>query len=99
MRRDPYRIVVWGPGGVGRACLRELVKRSDCRIAGVLAYSPEKDGKDVGDLIDDAPIGVKVTTDKEAIFALDADAVLWAGTLPFDAEGMERDVVRLLESG
>jgi 4-hydroxy-tetrahydrodipicolinate reductase len=99
MRRDPYRVVVWGPGGIGRACLRELAKRSDCRIVGVLAYSPEKAGKDVGELIGQAPIGVKVTTDKEAIFALDADAVLWAGTLPFDAEGMERDVVRLLESG
>lgn len=99
MRRDPYRIIVWGPGGVGRACLRELVKRSDCRIVGVLAYSPGKDGKDVGELIDHAPIGVKVTTDKEAIFALEADVVLWAGTMPFDAEGMVRDVVRLLESG
>jgi 4-hydroxy-tetrahydrodipicolinate reductase len=65
----------------------------------VLAYSEDKKGKDVGELIDHAPIGIKVTTDKESIFALDADVVLWCGTMPFDAEGMIRDVIRLLESG
>jgi len=99
MRKDPYRVIVWGPGGVGRACLRELIKRDDCQIVGVLAYSPDKNGKDVGELVGHAPIGVKVTTDKEAIFALKADAVLYSGMLPFDAPAMESDIIRLLESG
>ena len=96
--RTPYRVIVWGPGAVGRACLRTLVKRDDCQIVGVLAYSADKNGKDVGELIDHVPIGVKVTTDKEVIFALEADVVLYAGMLPFDAPTHDSDIIRLLES-
>jgi hypothetical protein len=81
LRKHPYRVVVWGPGGVGRACLRELLRLPEFVIVGVLAFSPEKNGKDVGELIDHDPIGVRVTTDKEAIFALDTDAVLYCGML------------------
>jgi 2,4-diaminopentanoate dehydrogenase len=99
MRKNRYRVIVWGPGGVGRACLRELVRLPEFEIVGVLAYSPDKNGKDVGELISHAPIGIKVTTDKEKIFALEADAVLYSGMLPFDEATMEADVVRLLESG
>ena len=99
MNKKPYRVIVWGPGAVGRACLRTLIKRDDCQIVGVLAYSPDKNGKDVGELIDHAPIGVKVTTDKEAIFALQADVVLYAGMLPFDTPSHDSDIIRLLESG
>jgi hypothetical protein len=99
MRRKPYRVIVWGPGGVGRACLRQLIDRKDCEIVGVLAYSAAKNGKDVGDLIGHAPIGVRVTTNKEDIFGLAADAVLYSGMLPFDVPSMESDIIRLLESG
>jgi 2,4-diaminopentanoate dehydrogenase len=99
MRQDPYRVIVWGPGGIGRACLKQLVKRNDCEIVGVLAYSPDKDGKDVGELIGIDPIGVKATTDQEAIFALDADVVLYTAMLPFDMPAMENVILRLLESG
>lgn len=99
MKREPYRVLVWGPGALGCACLRELVRREDLEVVGVLGYSPSKEGVDVGELIGQPPIGVAVTTDKERAFALDADAVLYTGMLPFDAATMESDVVRLLESG
>lgn len=99
MRTDPYRVVVWGPGGIGRATLKQLVGREDCEIVGVLAYSPDKDGKDVGELIGTDPIGVSATTDPEAIYALDADVAIYTGMLPMDMAAMEDVVIRLLESG
>src|SRR5271156_5740749 len=99
MRAKPYRVIVWGPGGVGRACLRQLIDRKDCEIVGVLAYTAAKNGKDVGELIGHAPIGVRVTTNKEDVFRLNADAVLYSGMLPFDVPSMESDIIRLLESG
>jgi 4-hydroxy-tetrahydrodipicolinate reductase len=99
MRQDPYRVIVWGPGGIGRACLKQLVKRDDCEIVGVLAYSPEKNGKDVGELIGQDPIGVTATTDQEAILALDADVVLYTAMLPFDMPAMEDVIISCLESG
>ncbi|MDD5177614.1 MAG: hypothetical protein PHQ05_14445 [Sterolibacterium sp.] len=97
--KQPYKVIVWGPGAVGKAGLRELLRRPEFEIVGVMGYSPDKIGKDVGELIGHAPIGVKVTNDKEAIFALDADCVFYTGAFPADAESMERDLIRILESG
>ncbi|MEQ8835247.1 MAG: hypothetical protein RID07_00410 [Lacipirellulaceae bacterium] len=100
--RNSYKVIVWGPGAVGSACLRELYKRPEFEIVGVLAYSESKNGMDIGRIAGaDSNLGVKVTTDKEAIIALDADCVIWSGTLPWADVRAEMDeyVVRLLESG
>jgi len=100
--RKPYRVIVWGPGSIGRACLRELARRKEFEVAGVLGFSSHKVGLDAGELIGRKPMGIKVTADKEAIFAMDADCVLWTGTFPSTdelANEMEEDVLRLLKSG
>lgn len=99
MRSHPYRVIIWGPGGVGQACIKQLIGRSDCEVVGVLGYSPAKDGVDIGELVGLPPHGVRVTTDQDAILALDADVVLYTGALPIDMAGMEKTVIRLLESG
>lgn len=98
----PYRVVVWGPGAMGSGCLRELIRRPEFEVAGVLAYSASKNGKDVGELIGHAPIGVKVTTDQKAILAMDADCVIWCGAMPTTLEKaaeMENEIIAILESG
>ena len=97
--KKSYKVIVWGPGGVGRACLRELIRVPEFELVGVLAFNPAKNGKDVGDLLGLPPTGVIVTTDKEAIFKLKADCVLYTGAPPFDAAAMDEVVMRFLESG
>lgn len=97
--RDPYKVIVWGPGAVGQAALREMVDRPEFHIVGVFGYSPSKIGKDVGEIIGHEPFGVKITNDKEAILALKADVVLYTGAFPIDTEPMERDIIAFLESG
>lgn len=98
--RAPYKIVVWGPGGIGQTCIREILKRPEFELVGVLAYSEAKIGIDVGQLIGQAPLGITISSDKEAIFAMQADVVLWCGLPVFvDPEPMHVDVIRLLESG
>jgi hypothetical protein len=57
-------------------------------------HSPDKSGRDVGEILDREPVGVTATDDKDAIYALDADCVLYAPLLP-DA----REVEALLRSG
>ena len=72
----PYRVIVWGPGAMGCAALREL--------------------------IDHAPIGVKVTTNQKEILALDADCVVWCGAMPATlekAEAMDQEIIAILEAG
>ncbi len=94
----PIRVIVWGPGGVGGGCLREVIKQPEFEVVGVLAYSEEKDGLDAGELVGMDPIGVKVTRDKEKIHGLDADCILHA-PMTTSAEEMDGDVIRALESG
>jgi hypothetical protein len=52
---------------------------------GAKVWSQSKDGKDIGVLAGADPIGVTATTDKEAIFDLDADCVIHA-PMPMDQE-------------
>ena len=97
--KAPYRIIVWGPSNLGNACIREILRLPDFELVGVLGYSANKDGKEIGALLGLPDAGVRVTTDKEAIFALPADCVIHTSAPPFDTETMKSDVVRLLESG
>jgi hypothetical protein len=87
-RTDPFRVVVWGPGVLGRALLREIVAKPELELVGVLAYNPDKDGKDVGELLGLAP--------------LDADVVLHcpqnSSEVSIDSD-VTNEVVRILESG
>lgn len=102
MSRAPYKVIVWGPGLVGNGCIREVLDKPELELVGVLCYSPEKDGKDVGEILGIPPTGVRMTTDKKAIIDMDADVVLHAprtvSGVGIDDEGTS-EVCRLLESG
>lgn len=100
MRRNtPYKVIVWAPGYLGAACIREVLKRPEFELVGALAYSESKNGKDVGELAGVAPIGVAATTDQEKIFNMEADCVLYCGTNIMDDTPRNEEVVRLLKSG
>jgi 4-hydroxy-tetrahydrodipicolinate reductase len=102
MRDGPYRVIVWGPGVLGTVLMREILAKPELELVGVLAYSPEKNGIDVGEYLGMPPIGIKITTDKEAIFPLEADVVLHCPsiTAPVDIDSeVTAEVCRLLESG
>jgi len=62
-------------------------------------YSPERNGKDLGELIGADPVGIVATTDKEAIFSLEADCVIHTPQPQIDESEMTEEVARLLESG
>jgi hypothetical protein len=57
-------------------------------------HSADKHGKDVGELIGADPLGVHATTSAAEIFALEADAVIYAPIVPHAG-----DVAALLRSG
>ena len=101
--RDPYEIIVWGPGALGCTMVRELLRRPEFKIVAAVGYSEGKVGRDIAELAGLPAIGVPVTSyaEKERIFAMEADCVAWTGLFPFPgvAEQMDEDVIRLLESG
>lgn len=98
-RRDPYRVIVWGPGYTGTQALREIARRPELELVGCLAYSPSKAGQDAMSYIGEEPCGVPIVDDKEAMYALDADVVLYAGVSMPDESSRHEEIVRLLRSG
>src|SRR3981189_3266830 len=80
------RVVQWATGGVGIAAIKGVLEHPDLELAGCWVHSEAKSGKDVGDIIGTAALGVTATNDVGAIMALDADAVIYAPLLPNPAE-------------
>jgi 4-hydroxy-tetrahydrodipicolinate reductase len=95
------RIIQWGTGNVGKHALRTIVDRPDYELVGLRVYTPEKVGKDAGELLGREKIGITATDDTDAILALDADCVCYTalGSTLGDFAGPLDDICRLLASG
>lgn len=90
----PLRVVQWATGNIGARALRDVIQHPRLELAGVYVHSPEKEGRDAGDLCGDGPTGVLATNDVDRIVALGADCVLY---MP---QGCDMGTVcRLLASG
>ncbi|WP_396655726.1 hypothetical protein [Microbacterium sp.] len=98
-RYRPYRVILWGPGYTGSQALREIARRPELELVGCFAYSPGKIGRDAMSLIGEPPCGVTVTGDKEAIYRLEADVVLYAGASMPDESSRHDEITRILRSG
>ncbi|MET1050246.1 MAG: hypothetical protein ABWZ55_11520 [Acidimicrobiales bacterium] len=90
----PVRVIQWCTGKIGQICIRHLAANPAFELVGVYTTSATKDGVDAGVLAGSAPLGVAATTDKAAMFALDADCVNYL-PLTVDIDDMEA----LLRSG
>lgn len=90
----PLRIIQWATGGVGKAAIEGILAYPELELVGCWVHSADKDGRDVGEIVGRAPLGVRATRDAEALLALQADCVLYAPVVANPAE-----VRRILESG
>src|SRR5271156_2060705 len=97
----PYRVIQWATGSVGAWSLRQIIDNPDLELAGVWVSGAAKDGKDAGELCGRPTTGVRATSDKDAIMAVDADVVIHCPTAlgPQEALPFDDDVARLLASG
>ena len=76
------RVVQWATGSVGVAAINGVLEHPDLELAGCWVHSPEKAGKDVGEIVGCDPLGVTATNSVDEILALDADAVIYAPLMP-----------------
>ncbi len=88
------RVVQWTTGKVGKLALRGILDDPRLELVGVYSYSPEKAGKDAGELCGRPKSGVLSTNDIDALMALKPDAVIYT---PFMADLGQ--AVKILESG
>jgi hypothetical protein len=93
------RVVQFSTGNVGIHALRQLIESPHLELVGVHANSPEKIGRDAGELCGLPTTGVLATNDVAALVALKADCVVYtsqAETRPQDALA---ELVAFLEAG
>ncbi|OMC57221.1 dihydrodipicolinate reductase [Mycobacterium sp. IS-836] len=93
------RTVVWSTGGVGSIAIDAIRRRPDLELVGVWVHSPDKVGKDAGELAGIEPLGIAATNDADALIALAPDAVVYAASGPERDGAAVPDYLRLLEAG
>jgi hypothetical protein len=86
----PVRVVQWTTGLVAKQAVRIIADRPDLELVGAFAFSPDKVGVDVGQLVGlGRDLGVAATDDVEALVALAPDCVVYMPLHP-DVEEMSR---------
>ncbi len=92
--RPIYRVVQWTTGNVGKSSVQAIVANSTLELVGCYAWSPEKVGRDVGELCGIAPLGLAATDDVDALLALKPDCVVY-NPMWLDTD----ELVRILSAG
>ncbi|MGA8257991.1 MAG: hypothetical protein WB767_15585 [Nocardioides sp.] len=78
----PLRVFQVATGNVGTEMVKRLQTHRDLELVGVHCYSPEKVGRDVGELAGLAPVGVLATGTVAEILAAKPDVVTFHGVWP-----------------
>jgi hypothetical protein len=95
----PKRVVVWGTGFVGKMVIPEIIRHPRFELVGVGVSTPEKVGRDVGELCGIDATGVKMTDDLDALIALTPDALVHYGPTAAHANANIRDIGAFLRAG
>ncbi len=94
-----YRVVHCGTGNIGAVALRAILEHPDLELVGHFVSTPDKAGRDSGELVRVAPAGVTTTNDWAEVLDLGADCLTYFG----NSIGRERqaiaDLVPFLERG
>ncbi|MBH0776265.1 NAD(P)H-dependent amine dehydrogenase family protein [Nocardia bovistercoris] len=94
VEQSRYRVVQWTTGNVGKQSVSAVVAHPELELVGCYAWSPDKVGRDAGELSDIEPVGVLATDDVAALLALKPDCVVY-NPMWIDVD----ELVRILESG
>jgi hypothetical protein len=92
-------VVVWSTGGVGSNAIRAIARRPDLDLVGVWIHTPEKVGRDAGELAGIEPLGVLASDDVDSLIGLAPDCVVYAASGPERGAGAVLDYERLLVAG
>ncbi|HWJ67071.1 MAG TPA: diacylglycerol kinase [Nocardioides sp.] len=103
----PLRVVVWSTGTIGRHAIAGVDAHPDLELVGVWTSTPEKHGKDAGELAGlGRELGVKATTDRDELVALRPDCIVHGAMTDDrvfesieDLTGLIRDGINVVSSG
>jgi hypothetical protein len=89
-----HRVVQWTTGNVGRQSVTAIAANPGLELVGCYAWSPDKVGRDAGELCGLSRLGVTATDDVDALLALRPDCIVYNPMWPSIDE-----LVRILEAG
>ena len=78
----PIRVFQVATGNVGSEMIKRIAAEPGLELVGVHCYSPEKIGRDAGELVGLAPNGVTTTGTVEEILAARPDVLTFHGVFP-----------------
>jgi hypothetical protein len=88
------RVAQWTTGNVGKQSVAAIAANPGLELVGCYAWSPDKVGRDLGELCGLDPLGVTATDDVDALLALRPDCVVYNPMWQSVDE-----LARILESG
>lgn len=91
---EKYRVVQWATGQVGRRALPAILDHPELDLVGLWVHSPDKVGKDAGEIAGRRPVGIQATNAVDALLDLQPDCVLYTPQRMDVAL-----VIRMLEQG
>ena len=103
-----YKVIQWGAGYTGRYGLRLVLANPALELVALKVATKAKDGKDAGELVGRAPVGVMATRDAEEVLGIEADCVVFMPRDPLGdptiagspaEEAWMTDILRILRSG
>jgi 4-hydroxy-tetrahydrodipicolinate reductase len=78
----PIRVFQVATGNVGTEMIKRIRHQPDLELIGLHCYSPEKVGRDAGEIVGLDPIGVVATGTVDEIIAAQPDVVTFHGVFP-----------------
>ncbi|WP_068160524.1 dihydrodipicolinate reductase [Rhodococcus phenolicus] len=77
MAQTPFRVVQWTTGNVGKSSVAAIAANPAYELVGCFAWSPDKVGRDAGELAGTAPLGIRATDSVDELLALKPDVVVY----------------------
>jgi hypothetical protein len=95
----PYRVLQWATGTVGIHAVPAIAAHPDLELAGLWVHSPDKAGRDAGEICGVGPLGVMASNDAAALLAEDVDCVCYTANSDLRPGEVIDDVAGMLASG
>lgn len=92
-------MIAWGTGHLGRQGLAQIIRDPALELVGLKVASPDKVGRDAGEIAGIGPAGIVATDDVAALLALGADCVAYFANTAGRAEEAVAEIVPFLASG
>jgi 4-hydroxy-tetrahydrodipicolinate reductase len=82
MPQRKLRVFQFATGNVGSEMVGRILEHPDLELVGLYCYSPDKMGRDAGEIVGMAPVGVTATGDVTDVFLAKPDVVNFNGVWP-----------------